>query len=630
MTYASVDAKARCSPLGATLLADGANFAVFSQHATRVVVCLFDAGGEREVFRLALRREGDVHVGFVKGVAAGTRYGLRAEGPWSPEEGHRFDASKLLLDPYAREIDGPFRYHSQVTQRGIDSAGLVPKAVVRKPDIAIGFRHVNAPRFIYELNVRSFTALQEGVPVAKRGTVAALAEPVVIKHLVELGVDAVELMPITAWIDERHLVPLGLRNAWGYNPVSFFAVDPRLAPGGLDEVRDTVAALQAAGISVILDLVFNHTGESDAQGPVLSFRGIDNAAYYRLHDGRYVNDAGCGNVLALDRPCTVQLVVDALCHWVETCGIDGFRFDLATVMGRGDAGFSRNAPLLDAIASHPMLSTRLMIAEPWDVGPGGYQLGHFHPQWPEWNDKFRDDVRRFWRGDDWSSNALATRLTGSSDVMAGKAGPSRSINFIAAHDGFTLRDVVTYAQKNNHANGENNRDGKNEEVTWVNGDVRALLATLFLSRGTPMLTAGDEFGRTQLGNNNAYAQDNAVTWLDWARADRELMAYVAQLLRLRSQHRLLTDDTFLSGEGDATWFDMHGHALNWQDARLRFLGLALRDNASAVAIVVNGSSHDQSLRYPVRHGHVWVRRFCSKPLPGCPAISVSLFEEVAS
>ena len=612
-------------PLGAVVTPDGTHFRVYSQHATAIHVCLFK--NDREIARHPLSRgDGDVHGVLVKGVGAGTPYGFRAEGPWQPDMGHRFDAAKLLLDPCATELDRTFAYDARLSERGYDTAQLAAKAIVSVRPPPLPERKPAKPRFIYEVNVRAFTIQHPGVAPPLRGTVAALAEPCVIAHLKKLNVDTIELMPITAVIDERHLQPLGLRNAWGYNPVSFFAGDPRLAPGGVAEVRNTSSVLHQAGFNVVLDMVFNHTGESDVFGPTLSFRGLDNSSYYRLHEGAYVNDAGTGNTVALDRPHTVQLAIEAMCHWALTCGFDGFRFDLAPIMGRRELGFDANAPLLQAIDAHPVLSSRIMIAEPWDVGPGGYQLGKFAPHWHEWNDRYRDDVRRFWRGDDFSANALATRLAGSSDVMSRKTGPSRSINFIAAHDGFTLRDVVSYSAKNNFANGEDNRDGKSHEITWLNGDVRALLATLFLSRGTPMLTAGDEFGRTQHGNNNAYAQDNAMTWLQWADADAGLNTYVADLARLRNLYPLLQTDSFLS-DSNATWFDLDGKAVRWDAPNVRYLGLAMRGNAPALAIVINGSNHDQAMRLKPRPGYSWVRRFCSKPLLDCPAGSVSLFEE---
>jgi 4-alpha-glucanotransferase len=473
------------------------------------------------------------------------------------------------------------------------------------------------------------------VPAALRGTVAALAEPAVIAHLHKLGADTVELMPLAAWIDERHLPPLGLANAWGYNPVTFMAPDPRLAPGGLAEIRTAVEVLHRAGIRVILDAVFNHTGESDEQGATLSLRGLDNALYYAHENGRLVNHTGCGNTLALDRPPVVQLVIAAMRLWVKYSGIDGFRFDLATVMGRTPAGFSSEAPLLAAIAQDPLLSQLTMIAEPWDVGDGGYRLGQFPLRWLEWNDRYRDDVRRFWRGDQFASGKLATRLAGSSDIFAPRRSPSRSVNFLAAHDGFTLKDAVTYRVKDNSDNGEGNRDGKTDEATWPGGDIRALLGTLFVSRGTPMLTAGDEFGRSQRGNNNAYAQENETTWLDWSRADAGLIEFTATLARLRNAHPLLTDDRFLTGGSagaagfpDALWLGGDGRPMDWHGPDARVLGLVLAADDERIAIWINGLAEDRDVPpMPGRDDFAWSRIFCSAAGNGIPAHSVSVFAE---
>ena len=453
---------------------------------------------------------------------------------------------------------------------------------------------------IYELPVRAFTIQHPDIPEEIRGTVAALAHPAILDHLTRLRVDAVELMPIAAWIDERHLAPLGLTNGWGYNPVAFMAPDPRLCPGGLPELAATVAALRAAGIGTILDVVFNHTGESDAFGPTLSLRGLDNAAYFRHEpDGRLVNDAGTGNTLACDHPATRRLILDALRHFVGRAGVDGFRFDLAPVLARaGAGGFDPNASLLEEIAADPLLADRIMIAEPWDVGPGGYQLGRFPPTWLEWNDRYRDRVRRFWRGDPHLLGEFATALAGSSDSFPPPT--TRTVNFIAAHDGFTLADLVAYRHKHNAANGEANRDGHGENLSWNNGvegptddpavvaerrrDLKALLATLFASRGTIMLTAGDEFGRTQGGNNNAYAQDNPLTWLDWEGRDRELEAHAAALAALRRAHPALADPRLLTGAAgadgipDVAWLTPGGTAktvADWENAHAPGLAMLL-------------------------------------------------------
>lgn len=580
MTRWSVVRSACPAELGATPTRDGVAFAVFSRHGERVHLCLFDEGGETEVARQPLPvRSGDIHHGFVPGARPGLRYGLRVEGPWQPEQGHRFDASKLLVDPYAKSVDRPFRWDPRLVQRGVDSAGLVPLGIVTADDAA----QVVAPRspgFIYELSVRAFSMHQPAAPEALRGTLAALTEPALIAHLKKLGVSHVELMPVAAWMDERHLPPLGLRNAWGYNPVNFFALDPRLAPNGAADLAALCATYDRAGIGVILDVVFNHTAESDEHGATISLRGLDNAVYYRHAEddpGRLINDTGCGHTIALDSAPVVRLAMDALRHW-RRLGVSGFRFDLGTVLGRTATGFSPDAPFFSALLQDPDLSQSILIAEPWDIGPGGYRLGEFPAPFAEWNGRYRDDVRRFWRGDSGMAGAFATRLAGSSDLFAARhRGPQASVNFIAAHDGFTLADLVSYATKHNEANGEDNRDGDNDSHSWNDGiegpsgdpaieatrrrDARALLATLFLSRGIPMLTAGDEFGRTQRGNNNAYAQDNDITWLDWASVDGAMIDFVAELMRLRRAHPVLGQDAFLTGDGeppDALWLKPNG------------------------------------------------------------------------
>ena len=550
---------------GATLTSEGTRFRVRVPGAEAVWLCLFDGATER---RTPMRRDGDDWHAHAP-LGEGARYGYRAA------DAPPHDASKLLIDPYATTLDRAFVYDPRLGERGADTAALVPKAVVTAPLPPLDLPPVFAPGgLIYEVNVRAFTMRHPDVPPAQRGTIAALAHPAIIAHLKRIGVDAVELMPVTAWIDERHLPPLGLSNAWGYNPVVPMALDPRLAPGGVAELRGVVAALRREGIGTILDLVFNHTGESDAQGPTLSLRGLDDAVYARAPDGTLINDAGTGNTLDFARPAVRDLTLATLRHFVTQAGVDGFRFDLAPVMARGP-GFDPRAPIFAAIAADPLLSRRVMIAEPWDTGPGGYQLGAFPDSWLEWNDRYRDDARRFWRGDG-SAGSLATRLAGSSDVFGDAA--TRSVSFVAAHDGFTLADLVAYAERHNHANGEGNRDGHAHEIAWNNGvegasddpavrarrdaDVRALLATLFATRGTIMLTAGDEFGRTQGGNNNAYAQDNATTWLDWAARDEELEAFVAERAARRRACSTLSDPAI---RHDARWFRLDGAPMTEAD-----------------------------------------------------------------
>jgi glycogen operon protein len=616
-----------------TLREHGATVAVASRHATRIHVSIFEGG--KEVARLPLpERLGDVHSGVIPELRAGMHYGLRAEGPWAPEAGHRFDMAKLLLDPYATEITAPFAHHPDLMRQGAETSALVPRAIAGHAPADAAPLPPHRPSFIYEIPAKAFTRLHPGVPPERCGTVAALAEPVIIDHLTRLGADTVELMPLTAWIDERHLPALGLANAWGYNPVSFMAPDPRLAPGGLAEIRAAVSALHEAGIRVVLDMVFNHTGESDVHGTTLSLRGLDHALYYRHAGGMLVNDTGCGNTLALDEPIAIRLVMDAMRSWVTRTGIDGFRFDLATVLGRRASGFDAHAPLLAAIEQDPLLSRLIMIAEPWDVGPGGHRLGQFPARWQEWNDRYRDDIRRFWRGGPGMAGAFATRIAGSSDIFAARhRPPSAGINFLAAHDGFTLHDAVTYPAKRNHANGEDNRDGSDHEPTWPGGDVKALLATLFLSRGTLMLTAGDEFGRTQQGNNNAYAQDNATTWLDWETADLALAAFTAGLSRLRRDLHVFLDDRFLTGDPaagglpDAEWIGADGGAMDWHDPHASVIGLVLAVKHKRIALVFNrGEDHAQAV-LPRRAAHRWERLFSSGEGSGLPPASVSVFAE---
>jgi glycogen operon protein len=572
-------------PLGVTLVEGGVNVVVVSKHARHVYFCLFD-GDEEKRFELS-SREGDVHYSFFPGVRTGQRYGLRADGAYDVAEAHLFDVSKLLIDPFATRLDRVFAWHSDLAVKGAETSDIAPNCIITAPQPDAQRLPYKTPGFIYEVAVKAFTRLHPQIPENLRGTVTALAHPACIEHFLRLGVDTIELMPLMAWADERHLAQQGLSNAWGYNPVSFFAPDPRLAPGGLKEIRDTIATLHAAGLRVILDAVYNHTGESDLGGPTISLRGLDNALYYRHSNGVLVNDTGCGNTLATDCAPVMELILASMRHWVNATGVDGFRYDLATVMGRKASGFDGNAPLLQAIQQDSLLGPLIHIAEPWDVGAGGYQLGNFPSSWHEWNDRYRDDLRHFWRGDARATASFATRLSGSSDIFRREARkPSSSINYVAAHDGFTLRDFVSFDHKNNFANGEGNRDGNSHEPRWVSDnpdrDVKALLATLFLSRGTPMLTAGDEFGRSQGGNNNAYAQDNETTWLNWSKADDGLIDHAAELARFRSRHAPYFADRFLTGqtsEGrghpDIQWLSAEGDVLNWNDPALEVFGMIL-------------------------------------------------------
>ena len=628
-------------PMGATLSGDGVNFAVFSAHATAVELCLFSPDGRREIARFAIdARQGDVWHIHIAGVGAGQQYGLRAHGPYLPDQGHRFNPHKLLLDPYARGLAGRLRWSDALmgyrvgAARGDqtfdtrDSAFAMPKSVVIDPafdwtgDTAP--RHAIADTVIYEAHVKALTMQHAGIPVSLRGTYSGIAHPVMIAHLQRLGVTAIELLPVQGFFDDRFLVAKGLKNHWGYQSMAFFAPEPRY--GGshpLRELQGMVKALHGAGIEVILDVVYNHSGEGDEYGPTLSFRGLDNHSYYRLtHGGRhYANDAGTGNTFDLTQPAVLRMVMDSLRYWVEQVHIDGFRFDLASVLGREPHGFDPSGGFFDAIRQDPVLARVKLIAEPWDIGPGGYQLGAYPPPFLEWNDRYRDGVRRFWRNDAGMAPDLARRVLGSADRFDHSRRPATSsVNFITSHDGFTLEDTVTYTVKRNLANGEDNRDGHDDnhadnmglEGPSANPALRALrdlrkrnlLATLMLSQGTPMILAGDELGHSQGGNNNAYAQDNDVTWIDWARGDARLVAFLAQLTALRRAHPVLRQARFLHGSKravddlpDVVWHRADGAVPSpgdWHDPGFRCIGLELRmaaegaDAPDALYVVFNG------------------------------------------
>jgi len=613
-------------PLGASLNADGVNFAVFSANAEQIELCIFSADGRREVARLPMReRDGDIWHIHVGGLTVGTLYGFRAHGPYQPEQGHRFNPNKLLIDPYARGLEGRLRWSDALmgykigSPRGNlsfdsrDSAFAVPKSVVVDATFTWGDdtppRVPRSESLIYEAHVKGMTMLHPKVEAGMRGSFLGLASDPVLDHLVKLGVTAVELLPIQAFLDDRFLTARGLRNHWGYQTIAFFAPEQRyLTRNALWEVQTMVRRFHSAGIEVILDVVYNHTGEGDHNGPTLSFRGLDNASYYRLADGgrHTVNDTGTGNTLNLMHPMVLRMVMDSLRYWVETLHVDGFRFDLATVLGREVYGFDPNGSFFDVIRQDPVLSRVKLIAEPWDIGPGGYQLGAYPHPFHEWNDKFRDGVRRFWRGDAGQISDLANRILGSADRFdhSGRAA-SASVNFITAHDGFTLEDLVSFTVKRNLANGEENRDGHSENysdnlgVEGATADpiVRAararrkrnLLATLMLSQGMPMILGGDEIGHSQGGNNNAYAQDNATTWLDWANADTALTAFVARLARLRREHPVLRQRRFLHAQArpvdglpDVIWHRADGSAPaagDWHDPTFKCLCVELRTAA---------------------------------------------------
>ena len=631
-------------PLGVTLEDGGANVAVFSAHAERIELCLFDPTGAHETARLTLpERTDQVFHGFVPGLAQGQIYGLRAHGPWAPERGHRFNPAKLLLDPYARVVIGRFRWAgpnlvdpaAPFVLDPRDSAPYVPKAVLTAPPTSDPDR----PRtpwdrtILYEAHVKGLTRLHPAVPAAERGTYLGLAHPAVLDHLVRLGITAIELLPVAAFLDELRLVRLGLANHWGYNPYAFQVLEPRYASGAdpLAEFRAMVAALHGAGIEVILDVVFNHTAETDHLGPTLSFRGLDNASYYRLEPAdprRYLDWAGTGNTLNLAHPRVLQLVLDSLRHWAAL-GVDGFRFDLATTLGRTrEGGFTPEAAFFQAIAQDPVLGGLKLIAEPWDLGPDGYQQGRFPPPFAMWNDRFRDAVRRFWRGDEAILPDLAARLLGSADILepAGRP-PLAGINLVTSHDGFTLKDLVSYETRHNEANGEANRDGHHANFS-SNGGVegptddptirglrerrrRSLLATLLLAQGVPMLLMGDEQGRSQAGNNNAYCQDNPTSWLPWQNLtpeDQALADFVRRLVALRQARPLLRRTRFLHGRTgnghglkDVTWLARDGRekdVAHWHNPRNHCFGLLLADATETLLLLANAHSHEVPFMLP--------------------------------
>jgi isoamylase len=626
--------------LGATWTGLGVNFAVFSSQATRVELCLFDDSGEHQVGCVDLPEYTDeIWHGFLPEARPGTLYGYRAHGPYQPDAGHRFNPHKLLVDPYAKAIVGRlqwrpeiFGYHMEsgddLTFDTRDSGPFVPKSRVIDPAFTWG--DVRAPAtpwdrtVIYELHVRGYTMLHPDVPERYRGTFSGLVQPPVLAHLRSLGVTAVELLPIHSFVDDGYLHDKGLTNYWGYNTLNFFAPARRYASVpdfAFSEFKEMVARLHNAGIEVILDVVYNHTAEGNEKGPTLSFKGLDNSSYYRLIDGQkrhYINDTGTGNTFNLSHPRVLQTVTDSLRYWVQEMKVDGFRFDLGTILAREPHGFDQGGGFLDSCRQDPVLSSVKLIAEPWDCGPGGYQVGGFPPGWGEWNDRYRDTVRRFWRGDEGQSPDLARRLTASADLFAHRGRkPWASVNFVTSHDGFTLADLVSYESKHNDANGEGNRDGTDANFSANYGvegptddptiremrlrQVRNFLATLLFSQGTPMLLAGDEMLRTQGGNNNAYAQDNEISWVDWTATPdaKSLTNFVAYLIRLRQQKPLLRRGRFLTGAyneeldvKDVTWLTPAAVEMtpdNWHDANARAMGVLLDGRAQETGIRRRGT-----------------------------------------
>jgi isoamylase len=626
----------RAHPLGATWDGLGVNFAIFSEHATAVDLCLFEGvSSTRESARVRLPERTDyVWHGYLPDVRPGQLYGYRVAGPYAPHQGYRFNPQKVLLDPYAKTIGRPLTWsdanlgYAAETNRHdldadvVDNAAFAPLGAVIDPSFTWGDdRPPRTPwhdTVIYELHVKGFTWQHPEVPAPQRGTYLGLSSDAALRHLQNLGVTAVELLPVHYHANDRHLVALGLANYWGYNSLAYFAPDVRYSsqPGRMAAVREfkmMVRAVHAAGLEVILDVVYNHTAEGDHLGPTLSLRGIDNASYYRLLPGdssRYQDFTGCGNTLNLRHPRVLQMIMDSLRYWAVEMHVDGFRFDLASALARELFAVDKLGSFFDIIQQDPVLSQVKLIAEPWDLGEGGYQVGNFPAGWTEWNGRYRDNVRRFWRGDDGQLSELASRLAGSSDLYAqGGRRPHASINFVTAHDGFTLRDLVTYATKRNEANGESNRDGEAHNLNANYGvegpsedpairavrarQVRNILATLILSQGVPMIVAGDEMGRTQLGNNNAYCQDNAISWIDWDLSPEQeaLLLFVQLLIHFRHAHPVLHRRTFFQGRradethvSDIVWLEASGTEMSaaaWGAPHLRSIGVLLAGDAIA-------------------------------------------------
>ncbi|AFL87777.1 glycogen debranching enzyme GlgX [Terriglobus roseus DSM 18391] len=651
------------NPRGATWDGSGTNFSLFSDNAQRVELCLFDETGEHELERITLPEytDGIWHV-YIEGLPPGTAYGYRVYGPYEPSEGHRFNHNKLLLDPYATAHTGSLKWGPEIfgyivetgddtTFDTRDSASCMPKCLVTDPHFA-WHDNISAPRtcrvawdatVLYEIHAKGYTKLHPDLPENLRGTYAGLGSKPVIDHIESLGVTSIELLPIQTFMDESHLRDINLTNYWGYNTIGFFAPDPRYAADpkrALQEFKTMVAQYHEHCIEVILDVVYNHTAEGNERGPTLSFKGIDNASYYRLHaENRryYINDTGTGNTVNVNHPRVLQMICDSLRYWVLETHVDGFRFDLGTILAREPGGFDRGSGFLKVVMQDPVLSRVKLIAEPWDIGPGGYRVGEFPPGWMEWNDTFRDRSRGFWIGRD-NSTDLAKSLTGSPEIFDhhGRR-PWTSVNFITAHDGFTMGDLVSYNDKHNLDNGENNRDGSNDNRSWNCGvegptddanilalrgrQMRNLMATLLLSQGTPMILGGDEFARTQRGNNNAYCQDNDISWVDWSlrESNTSTLAFTKKLLALRHRYPVLRSNRYLHDELDAEsgirelcWFLPDGSETQrstWSgdtpqcfgmmiDGEARPSGLAERGHTESLFLIVNDYHQDANFTLP--------------------------------
>ncbi len=636
----SVVQEGRPFPLGATWDGLGVNFALFSANATKVELCLFGMDGRREIERIELPEyTNETWHGYLPEARPGTVYGYRVHGPYEPEAGHRFNPHKLLIDPYAKQLVGSLSWSPEIFGYQLDhadkdlsfdkrdSARFVPKCRVIDPAFTWGQeRRPQVPweqTIVYEMHVKGFSKLNQLIPEEDRGTFAALTHASAAQYLRSLGVTAAEFLPIHAFVDDSYLLEKGLRNYWGYNSIGFFAPEPRyMGSPFVNEFKEMVNQFHAAGIEVILDVVYNHTAEGNELGPTLSMKGIDNASYYRLLPDQpryYINDTGTGNTVNLSHPCVLRMVADSLRYWAIEMHVDGFRFDLATILAREPYGFDEGGGFLDSCRQDPTLSSLKLIAEPWDIGPGGYQVGQFPPGWAEWNDKFRDTVRAFWKGEDGVLPEFAKRVSGSGDLFDKRGRkPWSSVNFITAHDGFNLNDLVSYNEKHNEANGEDNRDGHSHNYSWNHGvegptddpEIQALrerqkrnmLATLLLAQGTPMVLAGDEFGHTQHGNNNAYAQDNEITWLNWhdiTASGHELREFARKLIAVRKAYPILHRGRFLGSEyneelevKDVTWLNAAGGEMtheHWTDGHARCFGMLLDGRAQPTGIRRRGS-----------------------------------------
>jgi glycogen operon protein len=665
------------APLGATFDGDGVNFAVFSESAERMTLCLFSEDGKHETAQIDLpERDGDVWHGYISGMPPGRMYGYRAHGPFRPKEGHRFNPHKLLMDPYAKLLTAHPTWHDALYAYKIghddadlsldtrDSAPYMPRSVIVDPAFSWGDdRAPHTPvdqTVIYEAHVKGLTAMHP--ELRERGTFMSLASDPVLDHLNKIGVTAIELLPAQAFLNDRFLVDKDLTNYWGYQTLGFFAPDPRyLRTGQVTEFQQMVARFHSAGIEVLMDVVYNHTCEGSELGPTLSFKGLDNRAYYRLMPDNpryYVNDTGTGNTVNVDNPMVLRMIMDSLRYWVEVMHVDGFRFDLCSTLGRIDeGGFDRGAAFFDALRQDPVLTQVKLIAEPWDIGPGGYQLGAFPPPFLEWNDKYRDGVRRFWRGDEAMAPELANRLTGSAQQFDHSGRPATvSVNFLTAHDGFTLEDVVSYDEKHNMANGEDNRDGHSDNHSHNMGEEgptddpdilaaraqrkRNMMATLLFSQGTPMILAGDEMGNSQGGNNNAYCQDNEISWIDWSGADTDFQDFVARLIRFRKDNPILRQKRFLhsemrdDGKQDLFWWRPDGEEMtdeDWSDPDQRVVIVEKRTAADspdyaalddAILAIFNRGEQVEVVVPPTTGGRHWVAHI-DTARPEAPASHVA-------